>query len=523
MKYNLMTRRMFLIGMRNTALAIPFMESMLPRQAWGQTTAPLRFSMFVSNWSGRAAEFYGTLTGNQRIAPHVNIRDLRTLSGNISPIFGTEFNEFKSQILLLRGLDCLGMDTGHEGGVASTASANPAGTEANNRGVLTPPAARQASVDMMLAQSNKVYSPNYPTDLRHIGAYSGYSESEHTWSWSKDLERKGGFHDSASIYNVFRNGFTSNSTAPINKNEPNLIQGVYDEYRSLRDSRKISSSDKLTLEAYMNLISDIQKGFETTAKASTCTNPTLGADSRTSVRVDNQLKVIAAAMACNLTKISSMGLFFDYSRLEQLHQIHHNIGRFSKTMPLSELIQNLVGTFADNQGTPYIITTEEVQLYFNEYNRWARHIAGYMKILSEIKENGVSILDNTLIYHTQRYGMAGDGDSHVIQDYAVMLAGGAGGMLNTGYYVDYRHETDRVNFGKTGSVAPGLPLNNLMVTIFNCFGLNSADYERGDRQGQGYGDYGSTYLDRYSYRSTISSTNYRRSPLPFIYKGPPRG
>jgi hypothetical protein len=80
----------------------------------------------------------------------------------------------------------------------------------------------------------------------------------------------------------------------------------------------------------------------------------------------------------------------------------------------------------------------------------------------------------------------------------VMTAGGAGGLITTGQYIDFGNRL----------------LNNLLVTIFTTMGLEPSDYERegvvgfGDYEGPNSGNF-SAYL----------SDSARRSPLPYLFKG----
>src|SRR5258708_6176580 len=66
MKYNPISRRMFLQGAGSTMLAIPFLPSMLPRSAWGQTIVPpKRFISVVSEYDiGHNSNWYPNLGTN---------------------------------------------------------------------------------------------------------------------------------------------------------------------------------------------------------------------------------------------------------------------------------------------------------------------------------------------------------------------------------------------------------------------------------------------------------------------------
>ncbi len=62
-----------------------------------------------------------------------------------------------------------------------------------------------------------------------------------------------------------------------------------------------------------------------------------------------------------------------------------------------------------------------------------------------------------------------------------------------------------------------------MVTLFNCMGLSSTDYESVWGQGFGYVDPTSAVWANRSNPTQWGSVAGRRSPLPLLYSGPVRG
>ena len=72
-----------------------------------------------------------------------------------------------------------------------------------------------------------------------------------------------------------------------------------------------------------------------------------------------------------------------------------------------------------------------------------------------------------------------------------------------GAYIDYRFQL--------GTQSRGLPLNNLLITIMNCFGVTPADYEFQSNTGYGtYEGFGTTMP------SNVTSLTGKRSLLPFL-------
>ena len=128
------TRRMFLKGAGGAVLAMPFLESLVPREAAGQTaTPPKRFIVLKSFSTQLVQEWYPRFTGNgyqlkdskysgtskadgttlltQKLVSGKNytwapLTDFQTSTG-ISGILGPALNPFLPKLTLIRGLDFL--------------------------------------------------------------------------------------------------------------------------------------------------------------------------------------------------------------------------------------------------------------------------------------------------------------------------------------------------------------------------------------------------------------------------------
>jgi hypothetical protein len=96
----------------------------------------------------------------------------------------------------------------------------------------------------------------------------------------------------------------------------------------------------------------------------------------------------------------------------------------------------------------------------------------------------------------------------------VLVAGGANGRLKQGHYIDYRRDDGVAD-------APGLAMNNLLVTFMSCMGMSSSDYETA--AGQGYGLYPPDAFAGRPNGDFWESTDGRRSALPFLYTGEASG
>jgi hypothetical protein len=127
------SRRIFLRGAGGALLAIPFLQSLLPKAAEAQAaTAPKRFIVFKSFSTQLIKQWYPTFSGNgytlknskyqdsradgstlltQKLVSGMPyswapLSDLQTPSG-ISGILGPKLNPFLDKLTLIRGLDFL--------------------------------------------------------------------------------------------------------------------------------------------------------------------------------------------------------------------------------------------------------------------------------------------------------------------------------------------------------------------------------------------------------------------------------
>jgi hypothetical protein len=206
-------------------------------------------------------------------------------------------------------------------------------------------------------------------------------------------------------------------------------------------------------------------------------DPALDGEPDPDARSRNQLRVLAAALACQLTRVASITLIRPSSEGDG-HSIHHDA--------------------SDEDVAKYELPN-------------TRLVGFFLGLLDQIGEGGGSLLDHSIVFYTlefgERYPGNQQGHIHVHKDMTVMLAGGGAKMLEMGSYIDYRKSKSR-------------PYNNMLVTLYNAMGLASSDYER---EGiAGIGDYDSSLVDSFGFQAHVS-TDAKRSALPFLYKGSARG
>jgi hypothetical protein len=478
------SRRQFLAG-AGKLLALPFLPSLLPRSAAAQNTgAPVvRLVQFANAFSATADLFWGGLTTDNRIAPNVNVRDLSSVSGPLSPIFGSAFDPLRSKLSLLRGLDVLAVNPNHNYTFAGCASSYDAGLDGDEYA----PLSNQPSFDVLISRSSKVYGPGVPAAQQRLTlnpmATDDYSNNR-SFSWqpsggSEQIIRP--TKQTQALMDTFASGF--GQLVPGDASEKSMVHSVWSDFKAVRDGARISSDDRTRLDAYLALVSDIETSISVQPTVS-CPAPMQQQENGIDATVDNQLRILAAALACGLTRVATvtLGMSEGYGTR---HPEHHALA-------------------SDPNSGSYGIVAD-----LKQFGVW---IARFLSMLDGLSDaGGGTVLDNSVVSWTMQYGVCQVSSQHCAEDMPVMLAGKGGGTLKPGSFVDLRLE---------GGTA-GLPYNNYLVTLMNCMGLSSGDYE--STQGSGYGWYGSSDLSGRPGGSQLGTNAGRRAPLPYVYVGPARG
>lgn len=487
------SRRMFLRGAGAT-IALPLLESLMPRRAWAQARPKVRYIQLFSPFGPSERVFWGqrnaTLTAH---APNVRYQRLSAISGAISPMFGTEFQSFKNKMSLVRGLDVLARNVNHNFCMTTCASSYREGMDGDH----LPPFSGQPSIDALLSASGKVYGSDVPTSRRLVmlnplttDQYTRTRSATFLPTSTGDVAMAVPLKQTSAFLESFSSAFGGSATAGVN--ESRLMSSVWDDYKRVRDSSRISGADRQRLETYMALITDISTG------SAACAMPDQDPETQEEIKLDNQFRLLAAAMSCGLTRVASILLGITGPYLD-MHQQHHFF--------LSIEAGNRASTLRDG------------------FARNGQRIARLLGILDAVDDGDGTLLDNSIVYYSQQYGTQiprlTTASQHLAADMPVMIAGGGGGALNQGRYLDLRAPTVNDANG-AAQQRLGVPLNNLLVTIMNAMGLSSSDYELAGRAG--YGDYPSTVTpNRRADGDFWLGTEGKRSPLPLLYSGPARG
>jgi hypothetical protein len=147
------------------------------------------------------------------------------------------------------------------------------------------------------------------------------------------------------------------------------------------------------------------------------------------------------------------------------------------------------------------------------FYRWiAGFVARFMASLDvqENSESDATFLDNSLVAYLNNLS---NGNLHLRYDIPVLLAGSLGGRLRTGRFIDYTQNIQHTVQNSSGKMV-GVDYNRLLVTLFQAYGLEEADYQQ-PGQPPGFGS-----DRRHEELHEALDTRQRREPLPGLLAPP---
>jgi hypothetical protein len=493
MIYNKFSRRYFLAG-SGASLMLPFLPSIMDRSYAAGEPAP-RYVQLQSHHSVYKQCFFPqSEAGMTMVQNGITAKKLSSISGPMSMAFGTNFDSLRNKISLVRGLSLPGYkDPGtafNHNTCASTTFSGATGNIANP--------VFNWSVDAVLAQSNLIY-PNPVGKYRLVETHPAGTYGHFEYKGST-FEGKNTFTNPIEGTNVLLSLFTQLTGTqtptpvadPTKTRKVDVLNAVFADYKQVSNSGKLSTEDKNKFENYLSLIGDIQKELAATGTGggpAACNKPTVAdentgdAVAKCTARTKNAINILVAAMACELTR--SVNLIFG-EPYDAPHAWSHD-GWNNLT------IRNLHNQMIVRHGT---------------------YVSYLLEQMNSFQELGGTLLDNSLVYWGNEFGENQPGygqdlngsvyyNPHSLKDMPVMLAGGAAGKITMGEYINYQPGNGR-------------PYNNLAISIFNAFGLNSSQYQKNGVIG--FGEYNPTMVAAHGFQAYVTNAE-RVKPLPYLYKG----
>jgi Protein of unknown function (DUF1552) len=419
-------RRLFLGGAA-VCVALPFFESLVPREARGQAAAvPKRFLGFFAPNGFDMADFRPTSTTGQPLI-------LGPMMASLEP--------FKDHLLVLGALQNTKQDRplgDHSGGIGSMLTNRTVVYDTEKMG--------GPSIDQLIAKQigggNKIASLSLAGEQ---GATSGSCDSGYRCTVGNHISFDATgvpmpkLYNTGDIFDQLFQGFDASASqadvARRNAERKSVLDAVLAQANDLKP--KLNTGDAAKLDQYLSAVRDVESRIENGSNAS-CMPPmkmtgTLADQARHEVL--NQL--VSLAFQCDITRVASI-MWGNVTSNRNYASIgaaggHHDISHH--------------GGNADN-----IAKLKKIGKW--EMDRLA-HLLTTLKSLPD--SDGRTVLDNTLIFYSSDIS---DGDSHNHDDMPVLLAGG-GADFTMNRFVDY----------------PAKPhFSDLFISIANAFGSNTTTF-----------------------------------------------
>jgi hypothetical protein len=425
-------RRTFLRGL-GTALALPFMESALPRSLWAAGTSgvapPLRLAfLFIPNGAHMPAW-----------TPEAEGADF-ALPPTLEPLANV-----RSKIAVLSGL---AHDTGFAHGDGAGDHARSAATfltgvhpvKTDGKGIRAGISVDQIAAEQIGRQTKFTSLELGCEEGRLAGSCdSGYSCAySHNISWRSPTTPAGKEVNPRQLFDRLFGGpdaaAQTQSRAKRDLERKSILDLVQQDASRLR--RQLGKDDARKLDEYLHGVREIAQRIENPDEelfvGERPARPHgIPKDYEKHARLMGDL--LALALASDLTRVASWMLANEgsdrtYAALDIAdghHSLSHHMGDAEKQAKIAKI---------------------------NRYH--VQQLAYFLERLETIAEGEGTLLDNTMIVYG---GGLGDGNAHNHDDLPVLLAGGAAGAFQLGRHLRY---------------PKGTPLMNLYLTMLHTAGVD---------------------------------------------------
>ncbi len=449
----LLSRRKLLRGAGGVAIGLPFLDAMAPpgRAHAASTTAPQRFLVYYKPG--------GTVLDNWRPTGTETSFTLGAIHQPLVP--------FKDRLILLDGVDlkitAIGEGHPHSRGMGGVLTGRelppgPYETCGSTAGFPGGPSIDQA-IAAKIAQGTKLRSlevaVNWPTDQRD----GGKAAPTNCIVYSGPGQAVPPSIDPRAVFDRLFTDLGANTQQLMveRAKSKSILDTVIGEYQSL--SPRVGQSDRAKLEEHLSRIRELELAIgananETTGACVKPAAPTPLGDARAGqegVPGDNQQKnpsldarmpelgkammdLLVMALACDLTRVGTM---------QWVDSQAYN------TFPFLQLFDGHHAYQHDHGYQPDALTKIDTW-YMTQF-------AYLLQRLTDVKENGVSLFDNTCVLFTTEIQAP---NSHAQDNMPFIVAGNAGGAFKTGRYLKY----------------DGASHNDLLVSLQSAYGITDTTF-----------------------------------------------
>lgn len=495
-------RRQFLKGVGGFALAIPFLPSLVAREASAQMMPNRkRFAQFATAhgglWHGNMFPSTRTLTEQMPYKGRTARRGALALSAQgarmgISPVVSAPADRLTPALLakmnIVAGLD-IPFYIAHNTGAHLGNYARNDGNGDDGRMVQGQP---RPTIDQIMAWSPEFYASVVRRRVMIVG-------DRLTYYWSNPATRSGtiqpvdGTRDS---FELFDQVFGPIMPGPMRRP---VVDRVLQNYRRLRDgSSRLSTEDRRRLDAHMQGLSELERRMSAMISC--------GAITRPSTR--------------SLTYLHQRDYHLNPTAQGQAYRLYNDVIALAFACGASRLaVVNADDTFSTFAGDWHQDIAHKAHLPSMEEQQTT--VAAHQHFFAEIfldlarKLDAIADIDGTVLDHTLLVWSQESGNhTHENQSMPLVTFGSAGGALRTGSYVDYRDTAREMGERFQGTPEPrftGLSWNQWLANALQVMGIPRAQWEEPG------GGYGLSYVGR-DYRAfyPAEALSGLSDPLPYL-------
>jgi hypothetical protein len=208
--------------------------------------------------------------------------------------------------------------------------------------------------------------------------------------------------------------------------------------------QQVSASDRVKLQQHLELVRDVERRLGLGGNV-TCEQPdmppALDPNSETDMPMVMQahLDLLAVAFACDLTRVASLQISTGFNKI-----------RFP---------------WVDDEGEGHALShagpTSAREPLVARAKWHAQQLAYFMSLLQSIPEGDGTVLDNTAIVWGNEVSI---GNTHTLTNMPYLIAGSAGGAINTGRYLAFESAST----------------NDLLSAIVNAYGIDTQTFGHPD-------------------------------------------
>lgn len=422
LNHNNFSRRAFLYGAGGVTVALPFLDALRPRRVIAAGPERPRYAVFVRQANGCAQkendepeQFWPRELG-------AVTKDSLTTTDSDRAL--AELAEYADKLLLVRGtrFPFPGNGCGHSGGgnqvlTAQRVSDDPSGNKSLAMG---------ESIDNRIARELNPLSNPEPLAV-YAGHMGGYINEVLSYRGAKDLRAA-----ERNPWNVYQKmvGITmlpEQQIKDIKLRRTSVNDLLREQMNSLMSSPKLSSDDTDRLQLHFDAIRDVEIELacslppQEELDAMEAQGDYSGEDDRMQTIVMMQMNLIALAFACDYTRAATLQIgdgndstkyLLDGNKFPSYHQISHRI-------------------FSDgSEGDPIPDALGKHHRIDREHGKMFAHL---LKRLSMYTTDAGTLLDDSVAVWCNDLGT---GVGHSYKNIPWVCAGGAGGFLKTGQYID---------------------------------------------------------------------------------------